>query len=182
MRLLASILLVTVIAAGAPVATAGPAETATANGTVTPTETATPDNATMVGSVGPVVDVLDFEFSDGTMTIWIEAKTITTVTLSQQVEDPSRGAQSFDIKQVTVSPGQNRLQLDARHVSITTSQSVEQGTGLLVSAGSTGGNPFSRLTPTTALILGGLIVGAWMVVGGIMTVRGEGNQPVKANA
>lgn len=117
---------------------------ATPNGTATPTNTtATPTpqldaNSTAVGSVGPVVDVLDYEYSGGTMTVLLEADTITKVTLSQQVENPSEGAQSFNIKSLTLSPGKTRVHIRAETVAITTPASVQAGRGLLVSTGGSG--------------------------------------------
>jgi hypothetical protein len=176
------LLALVVIATGASAADAQATATPTANSTPTTDPSRLDANGTMVGSVGPAVDVLDYKYQDGTMTLLLESSTITSVTLAQQIEEPDSGAQSFNIRSITVSPGQTRVKIDARHVAVTTPASVEAGRGLVVSAGSTGANPFSRLTPTTALLLGGSIVLVWMIFGGVLTVRSEGDAPVKADA
>jgi len=111
-------------------------QTSTPTATPTPTPAGVDGNGTMVGSVGPVVDVLDYSYEDGTMTLLLEADTITSVTISQSADTRrSSGASSFNIKRVSLSPGRTRVSIRADTVAVTTPQSVEAGRGLRISAG-----------------------------------------------
>lgn len=179
-----SLLAVLLVMVTAGAATAAPNGTATTTATPTPTETPVVNaSGASVGQVGPVMTVLDFSYDSPTMTVLVRAQVPTTVTLSEQVDDPTGGAATFTIRRTAVPQGKSRVSIDARTVAITTPQSVQAGRGLIVSADDAGGpSPFRRFAPWTTLLLGAAVMVAWMVVGSVLWLRGEGNAPVRADA
>jgi hypothetical protein len=134
------------------------------------TTTGTPANASAPGDgpdAGPgaktlsrYTEVTDWEYTDGQWTITFETSEPVTVTLSQagQAEE---GATTFTIEQFDLERGTNTISFEAprlndeAQVSITSSHSVDEGRGVLLSTGQTGGsNPLGGTSATAGWVGG----------------------------
>ncbi|WP_121822107.1 hypothetical protein [Halostella salina] len=114
-------------------------------------------------------EITDWEYSGGQWVITFDASEPVTVTLSQagQAEE---GATTFNIRQVTLDRGVNTVTFEAAalngeaQVSIVSEYSIDEGRGVLLSTGQTGGSSPFEGTSATAGWLGGATITTLMGV------------------
>lgn len=118
------------------------------------------DATTYTATVGPVTKLVDWDYEDGAFHLILESKVPNMVTLTENVA-VRKGATTFNAKRITVPAGRSKITMQAAPVegaaaiSLTTSQSLSAGSGLLLSTDDrTGTSPFAA-TSSTAGWLGG---------------------------
>lgn len=95
--------------------------------------------------VGPLVTVRSYRWTGEELILTIYAKAPTRTTVSEVVEDTSRGATTFKIRQRNLARGETTVRIPAETVTITTPGCIGEGECALLSAtdGSDGSSPYS---------------------------------------
>lgn len=116
------------------------------------------------------VSLKDWSYSDGTFTLTFEntGERPASVTLTESTQ-PDEGAYQFTIREERLLPGETTITMNTKisggesAVSITTQQSRADGSGIVVSTGQQGANPFAPFGGTSGVLSG---VGLSIVMSG----------------
>lgn len=134
--------------------------------------------------------LLDWEFNERTDTFKLELKhegerpTQLTVTESIQQEE---GSAQMSIEQERLLPGETTVTIGVTPeageaaVVLTTSESVDQGTGIVVSTGIYEPGPWAQTTSTAGWAGGISIAFGMTILAGIKKMRDEHKQPVQVS-
>lgn len=131
------------IAAAGAASTAGAAAAQQGNEseTATPTTTETGPENTVASQVSEITHVVEYDYRGGEFHITLYSEEPTNATISESVVSSTAGAGSFNIKRLRLNRGVTETTIPAAKsgdiaiVTITTTESLAQGTGTYLQAG-----------------------------------------------
>ncbi|WP_248515064.1 hypothetical protein [Salinarchaeum laminariae] len=126
------------------------------------------------------VILTDWEYSDGRFLLTFEASRTSIVTISEVVSTEEAKAGSLSIQERTISEGTTTVEMPAGSgpsgaaaVTITTSQSIDEGRGVFISTGQQSSNPFGAFGGTQGLFAGIVISCLIALLAAIVTLWRE---------
>lgn len=130
--------------------------------------------------------VLDWDYSESSETFTIELRNEgdrpTQVTIQERTQH-EEGAAQFSINRERILPGDTTISLTVEEVTgeaavaLTTSESLEEGTGVVLSTGVYQPGPWTRTSPGAGWLGGLTIMLGMTILAGFRHMRKERNEP-----
>lgn len=151
---------------GPPTTTPDPDSLGLSKGTATPT----PEPETVIYQFGPAVELTDYEFSDGVVTVTFRSKIDdAVVTLTEAPKQNEQKVQKLNIRSgITLDRGMNRIRFDLRDDDSQVLVGVgynDDAYGVSLQSGTSGGGLFDGSASWDLVYLAGLVAFVGSVVG-----------------